>query len=274
MNRRTSFRSAVVLCAALLGSVATVEAATPCPPDINCSGTVNVQDLLLVIGAWGDGPGSPSDVDGSGLVNVGDLLEVIGAWGPCVFEFTPYPDAEAHQIGLEILGSGGALSLSQDQYNRIVSDVAAIRAAYPALAGQIHSQAWATNQMLVELAPGQPQGDYNCANAFYQLTSSQVLFGNWRTLTFAGKYNVPALVEKYIPLAAVNFAEPNGMIGGQNFWRPTPLPTGMWRWEIDDGFWDCFDGCDCHTYYVLETDAKGHINQISITQQGQPWCEF
>jgi len=53
-------------------------------------GTVNVQDLLFVIGAWGPcGDPCPADIapagspPGDGLVNVQDLLAVIGAWGGC-----------------------------------------------------------------------------------------------------------------------------------------------------------------------------------------------
>ena len=43
----------------------------PCPGDYTGDGQVGVDDLLLIIGGWGD----PYGVD--------DLLEVIGAWGSC-----------------------------------------------------------------------------------------------------------------------------------------------------------------------------------------------
>jgi hypothetical protein len=55
----------------------------PCPGDINGSGTVNVEDLLAVIGAWGAIGANPADVTGNGIVNVEDLLAVINAWGTC-----------------------------------------------------------------------------------------------------------------------------------------------------------------------------------------------
>ena len=42
-----------------------------CAGDWNGDALVNVEDLLLVIGGWGDPYG------------VEDLLEVIGAWGLC-----------------------------------------------------------------------------------------------------------------------------------------------------------------------------------------------
>jgi hypothetical protein len=54
-----------------------------CPADVNFSGAVDVDDLLMVIGAWGDAPCNAADADGNGAVDVDDLLLVIGAWGLC-----------------------------------------------------------------------------------------------------------------------------------------------------------------------------------------------
>jgi hypothetical protein len=54
----------------------------PCAADVSGDGTVNVDDLLAVIAAWGATSG-PADVDQDGIVNVNDLLLVIGAWGSC-----------------------------------------------------------------------------------------------------------------------------------------------------------------------------------------------
>jgi hypothetical protein len=53
-----------------------------CVGDINSDGTVDVSDLLAVIGAWGNTSG-PEDVDEDGVVAVGDLLLLIGSWGSC-----------------------------------------------------------------------------------------------------------------------------------------------------------------------------------------------
>jgi hypothetical protein len=57
------------------------------PEDTNQDGQINVQDLLLVIGAWGGCPAPPfpcpADINDDGLVNVVDLLAIIAAWGAC-----------------------------------------------------------------------------------------------------------------------------------------------------------------------------------------------
>ena len=53
------------------------------PGDVDFSGTVNVTDLLALLGAWGVvGPGTPpADFDNNRLVNVTDLLILLGGWG-------------------------------------------------------------------------------------------------------------------------------------------------------------------------------------------------
>jgi hypothetical protein len=51
-----------------------------CPADLNGDGVVDVDDLLIVLGAWGT-PGG--DVNGDTTTDVDDLLIVLGAWGPC-----------------------------------------------------------------------------------------------------------------------------------------------------------------------------------------------
>jgi hypothetical protein len=50
------------------------------PGDINADGVVNVEDLLLLLAAWGN-PGGPEDVNGDGVVNVEDLLILLANWG-------------------------------------------------------------------------------------------------------------------------------------------------------------------------------------------------
>lgn len=53
-----------------------------CPADFNGNLIVGTEDLLFLLGHWGD-PGGPADLNGDGAVNTIDLLELLGAWGPC-----------------------------------------------------------------------------------------------------------------------------------------------------------------------------------------------
>ncbi len=52
-----------------------------CPGDVDGSGAVDVDDLLLILSGWG-GSGS-GDADGDGDVDVDDLLMAIGNFGDC-----------------------------------------------------------------------------------------------------------------------------------------------------------------------------------------------
>jgi hypothetical protein len=71
------------LASGVLG-VAIATPLVPCPADITGDGSVDVDDLLAVLGAWGAvGAGLPADVTADGAVDIDDLLAVIGAWGAC-----------------------------------------------------------------------------------------------------------------------------------------------------------------------------------------------
>jgi len=57
-----------------------LEPEKPVIGDINGTCTVNVEDLLIVIGQWGDDGSAPADLNNSGLVDMEDLLVVIINW--------------------------------------------------------------------------------------------------------------------------------------------------------------------------------------------------
>lgn len=247
-----------------------------CPSDLDGSGGVDGADLAAMLSVWGGGAGTPADLNGDGVVDGADLASLLAAWGDCpafVYETLP-GTAEAQQIALELLGPGGSLQPDAALIGRVTQDLAAIRAAEPSLVGQTHSAAWDPTSMIIQVDLGADQMELECLNELFGATM-QPLFSNWFTVHFPGKLNIPAMVAEYTGGAdEVLFAEPNGLIGGQNFWIPTPQQSGDWTWNIDDGFHDCFDGCDCHTTYEFSVSEKGVAELINSNQFGQPWCEF
>lgn len=52
--------------------------------DIDCNGSVNVSDLLLLLGAWGPCSQCPSDLNLDDAVNITDLLILLVNWGNTV----------------------------------------------------------------------------------------------------------------------------------------------------------------------------------------------
>lgn len=277
-----------ILAAVILGPAISANAVDPCgacPGDLVVDRKIDVNDLFQLLAQWGPcgaGCGNcPADLTGPGGVpdcdvNVSDLFLLLSAWGTCGFDYgQQFPDAEAHQIALEM--SIGLISSAAD-YNRIVRDLGLIRAAYPALASQGHTPAWAPTQLIVGLNTALPHDDYECLNGWYGVTNESFLFGfggvDYYVVTFPGWINVEALGAEYTNLAEVSSADPDYLIGGQNYYIPSRLITGNWQWDIDDGWHDCFDGCDCHHTYVIETDDAGNVILIDEQQFGQSWCEF
>lgn len=262
-----------------LGAVQAAFAAYPCPSDLNCDGQVGAADLGALLGAWGPCAGCRSDLNGDGHVNAADLGALLGSWGGCTFTYNPpVKNQEAEQIGLEMLGAGGPLLLPTADYERIDRDLGLIRAAYPGLASQFHTMAWAPNQLIVKVLIAVPPSEYPCLKTYYGVTDELLIFtsggGNWYVLTFAGNSNVETLASIFAAAPEVEFAEPNGLFGGENFYTPQNLGDGIWRWTIDDGFWDCFDGCDCHRFYIIDVDAAGAVSLVSYEEFGQSWCRF
>ncbi|MDG2423963.1 MAG: hypothetical protein P8M22_08295 [Phycisphaerales bacterium] len=60
-------------------------ATSSCPTDIDLSGTVDIEDMLLTIEGWGDCEDEYCDHDsnGDGTTNIDDLLGVLNNWGGC-----------------------------------------------------------------------------------------------------------------------------------------------------------------------------------------------
>ena len=58
--------------------------APDCPPDFDENGTVNVADVLYVLGNFGCSGDCPADLDGDNIVGVTDVLVVLSQFGlPC-----------------------------------------------------------------------------------------------------------------------------------------------------------------------------------------------
>ena len=59
------------------------ECENDCPEDLNGDNKVNIDDLFIILGAWGFCDDCPEDLTGDGKVYIDDLFVILGAWGPC-----------------------------------------------------------------------------------------------------------------------------------------------------------------------------------------------
>lgn len=272
--RRLSAFSYVTTTAVLFSSIALADTPRPCPPDVTCSGMVNVDDLLAVLNNWGPCEDCPEDITNSGSVNVDDLLAVLNNWGSCQFEYWKTIDhQEAFQISIEQLGPEGGLLPPNDFYDRVVQDLDAIRDEIPELEDVIHSPAWLANSLIVDIEPDDLH-TVDCLMAYYQGEVVNVLFNTMHVMEFGGQSNAEALAALFEDAPKVNWVDLNALIGGSNTWEPIDLGSGNWRWTVYDGFHDCFDGCDCFRIYTIRTTEEGQVWLVDYEETGLPWCEF
>ncbi len=268
--KRHLHSSLAVLC---LGSIAGQASALNCPADLDGNLVVNGSDLAALLAQWNsDGA---ADFNGDGIVNGADLATLLAAWGACpVLEYpAPIVGQEAHQIALETLGALGPLFPSEEMQQRVEQDLAAIRAFEPSLAGEGHTPAWAATQILAQLDMKAPQETYQCLLTYYSAGEDELAFGFY-IIDFPGRINVLAAAENFNHAPNVSNAQPDSLLGGENFYTVQILLNGNWRWTVDDGSIDCFDGCDCHRIYVFETTPEGDVELISFNQFGPSYCDF
>ena len=71
------------------------ECPSKCPADLNNDGKVNIDDLFIILGAWGTCDNCPEDLTGDGKVNIDDLFVILGEWGPCPGASWPLAPATA-----------------------------------------------------------------------------------------------------------------------------------------------------------------------------------
>jgi len=55
----------------------------PCLGDVTGDGTVDIEDLLVVLASWGTCYGCPADVTNDNVVNEFDIIVLLTNWGPC-----------------------------------------------------------------------------------------------------------------------------------------------------------------------------------------------
>ncbi len=276
MIHKNAHRLAMLVASAglAIATAAHADQSPVCPADLDCTGQVGVPDLLQLLAEWGN-PGSDADLTNDGTVGVPDLLELLANWGECIFAYpTPPANTEAWQIALEMLGTTGGLVPTQAIVDRVETDLALIRKAEPSLASQQHTMAWAPNQIIASYPADGENPNVDCLLAAYGGQVVNIFFGSMHVIQFPGHVNMAAMAQLFANLPETAWAEPDGLVGGQNFYVPTNLGGGEWHWWIDDGWHDCFDGCDCHIYYEFKTDAEGNVTLLNKTQQGQSWCTW
>jgi hypothetical protein len=252
------------------------------PGDIDTNGSVTLDDFAL-LSACLAGPGADTPPDGcppavfwrADLDSDGDVdLADAGRFAERHLDdyFLYGPRRENLEAELLAMDAAGQLRAPDLEYERILRDLELIRIKHPELATVVDDMDYAPNQLIVGLLEGQPTDTYEAFNEYYLLVDEEV-HSWWRVLTFCDHLNAYLLDLIYEALPEVDWAQPNYLIGTDDQIAVSILGT-TYRYEIDDGFHDCFDGCDCHRFWTIDVDLAGTVTLVSYEEWGWSWCDF
>ena len=132
---------------------------------------------------------------------------------------TPRADRELEHMALDL---GGGLTADPAVYDRVVSDVTALRASFPQAASVAYLGRWRPDQLLLTVEPATYREieanlyhAWDCLGSWYGAASVELAPDSetWLLLVFDGVYDVPALGRDYRALPGLSAAEPNGYAG-------------------------------------------------------------
>ena len=248
------------------------------PGDIHGDGIVDAADLAamapVLFGPDVPIPGADpeaqrADLDTDGDVDARDYARLMSLVGKTYFLYGPHRDnLEAEMLAMEV---SGQLRAPELHYVRILADLASIRQAFPELALVIDDPDYAPNQLIIG-AGACSDGGIDQLNEYYRVVD-QDIHPTWRVLTFCDNLNARVLAGIYAASSEVSWAEPNYLVGIDDYITVEVLGK-VYRYDIDDGFLDCFDGCDCHREWLIDVDITGEVTLVSYQEWGQSWCEF
>ena len=278
------FRTCWTMICGLIFLIPASHADPPCygPGDLDGNGIVGAGDLDVFAECMAGPdvttppPGcdpeafARADLHADGDVDLHDFAVLTQLVGQTYFNYGPHRDnLEAEMLAMDV---SLQLRAPDAQYERILGDLALIRTQYPDLVTVIDDMDYMPSQLLVGVDDGQPLDDYYALNEYY-LVQDEEVHSFYRLLTFCDNLNAPELAAIYAALPAVNWGDPNWLIGIDDYITIDVLGS-TYRYNIDDGFWDCFDGCDCHRVWVIDVDEPGTVTLISYDEWGQPYCDF
>lgn len=198
----------------------------------------------------------------------GPCPEPLGS--PEELALTPRADTNLEQLALSL--EPGNVTASQDTYDRVVADVAAIRALVPDRADIGYRAAHDGKTLylgLTDLAAQSIAADeysaWDCLNERYGASVGELnegLGGNWSLLIASrGIYNLSPLAERYAELPGVTTAEPNFAVGD----GPTLCVArdgGSYQYVVDRAGGDCPAGCTEHDARAFASEAAGQITEL------------
>jgi hypothetical protein len=190
--------------------------------------------------------------------------------GPEYFDYGPHRDnPEAEHLAMHLTEQ---LRAPDQEYDRIIRDLALIRVEYPILADVVDRPAYDRDELVVDLDPEQPWTGYDETNLYYQVIDEEIKPSGRRVLTYCDNGNAYVLESVYETLPEVNYAEPNYTIGDGDQVTVTVQGT-TYRYVMVEGWNDCLSECICNRAWTLDVDEAGLVYLIDYHESGFP-CDF
>ncbi|HTV26036.1 MAG TPA: hypothetical protein VMG12_45375 [Polyangiaceae bacterium] len=189
---------------------------------------------------------------------------------------TPRADVNLEQLALSL--EPGNVTASQAVYDRVLTDVAAIRALVPDRADIGYRAPHDGKTLYLGLSDVAAQsigaGEYSawdCLNEPYGASVGELnegLGGNWSLLiTLRGIYDVSRIAERYAELPGVTTAEANFALGDGSS-LCAAREGERYQYVVDRAGGDCPAGCTEHDMLGFESDAAGQISALGAWTTG------
>jgi hypothetical protein len=184
---------------------------------------------------------------------------------------TPRADENLELLALSL--EPERMTASQSTYDRVVSDVAAIRALTPALADIGYRSGYHGMSLYIQMsnigAQSMAAGDYtawDCLNDAYDAGSPRFsdLSGTHAAhLELGGVFNLPLVAELYAELPEVILAEASHALGDGS--TLCAVRDGeQYEYAVDRAGGDCPSGCTEHEVHGFASDAAGQVSMLGV----------
>jgi hypothetical protein len=184
---------------------------------------------------------------------------------------TPRADENLELLALSL--EPERITASQSTYDRVVSDVAAIRALTPALADIGYRSGYAGMSLYIQVSSIGAQsiaaGDYtawDCLNDAYRAGAPRLsdLSGTHAAhLELGGVFNLALVAELYAELPEVILSEPSYGAGDGS--TLCAVRDGeQYQYAVDRAGGDCPSGCTEHEVHGFASNAAGQVSTLGV----------
>lgn len=210
----------------------------------------------------------------TGSVSPPDCRGYVGQATPDETAMTPRADAEAELLAIE---ASGEIVAPQPLYERVVAELAAIRADEPSLVTVVARPSWPPSSLEVTLdEEGRAAYDagtfdaWDCPNELYHATAIEDGFLGALVVRFAGLYDVQQILVDYAAVEHVVHADLDRFGDGDGPDVCLSIDGDLHTYVFDDARGDCPAGCTEHLYTGFTVDIDGTITALGSFDPAEP----